>query len=49
VVAVRFLVVVAVGDPEIEGIGDDLSTWRILLMKDLRQMARWVVDGFEKG
>ena len=45
----RFLVVVAVGDPEIEGIGDDLSTWRISLMKDLRQRVRSVVDGFEKG
>ena len=41
----RFLVVVAVGDHEIGGIGDDLSTWRILLMRDLRQ----VVVGFEKG
>ena len=46
----RFLVVVAVGgDPAIEGNGDDLSTWRISLMRDLRQMARWIVDGFEKG
>ena len=44
----RFLVVVAVGDPEIEDIGDDLSTWRILLMRDLRQRVRWVVVGFEK-
>jgi hypothetical protein len=46
---VRFLVVVAVGDPEIVGIGDDLSTWRISLMGDLRPRVRWVVDGFEKG
>jgi len=42
---VRFLVVVAVSDPEIGGIGDDLLTWRTLLMRDLRQ----VVVGFEKG
>ena len=42
----RFLVVVVVAsDPEIGGIGDDLSTWRILLMRDLRQ----VVVGSEKG
>jgi hypothetical protein len=46
---VRFLVVAVVGDPEIEGIGDDLSTWRISLMRDLRQKVRWVVVGFEKG
>jgi hypothetical protein len=47
---VRFLVVVvAVGDPEIVGIGDDLSTWRTLLIRDPRQMARWVVDESEKG
>jgi hypothetical protein len=46
---VRFLVVVAVGDPEIEGIGDDLSTWRISLMRDLRPRVRWVVVGSEKG
>jgi hypothetical protein len=46
---VRFLVVAAVGDPEIEGIGDDLSTWRILGMRDLRQRVRWVVVGSEKG
>lgn len=45
----RFLVVVAVGDPEIEGIGDDQSTWPILLMRDLRQRVRWVVVVSEKG
>jgi len=46
---VHFPVVVAVDDPEIEGTGDDLSTWRSLLTRDLLQLVRWVAGGFEKG
>ena len=45
----RFLLVVVAGDPETEDTGDDLSTWRILLMGDLLQRVRWAADGFEKG
>jgi len=46
---VRSLVVVAVGDPETEDTGDDLSTWSRPLMRDLPQRVEWVAGGFEKG
>ena len=44
----RSLVVVAVGDPEIGGTGDDLSTWWRPSMRDLPQKVEWVAGEFEK-